>query len=401
MRVNVARLMVGAVAWAAIAAAAVFVFRTEKQIAASLVMLRAFDVQARELADRVAELRPAEQAYVAQGQGGAFWMLKVDSTLDAIAKGVTTLRELAKSEDGRKTLDEAASTVAEFRAIDKRSRDYLKAGQLLMAGDVIFTEGGQTAATLAQHVETARNAETEAHDRSEAALRRLEMAALGGAAGIATLIVLVLIPRAKPREAAHVTDATDATAPVAEDAAPASATALLQRPPAAQPVSGVLRTASELCTDLGRVRDANDLEILLARACEAIDASGIVVWLGNAQGADLRPILAHGYSAQAVARMPSVPRTADNAAAAAYRSGELRIVMSRPGDANGAIVAPIFSSDGCIGALSAEVRGGGEASESVQAITTLIAAQLSTIVASSASPDSAAEPASDRAAASS
>jgi two-component system cell cycle sensor histidine kinase/response regulator CckA len=44
----------------------------------------------------------------------------------------------------------------------------IKSGQQLMAADVIFTEGGETAATAARQVETARLAEHQAFDASEA-----------------------------------------------------------------------------------------------------------------------------------------------------------------------------------------------------------------------------------------
>ncbi len=81
-----------------------------------------------------------------------------------------------------------------------------------------------------------------------------------------------------------------------------------------------------------------------------------------------------------LARMPAVPRSGDNAAAAAYRTGVLQIVMSRPGASSGAVVAPISGPDGCIGALSAEIRGGGETSDSVQALAAILAAQLASIV---------------------
>ena len=53
-------------------------------------------------------------------------------------------------------IDEAAATVTEFSAIDKRARDYLKSGQQLMAADVIFTEGSDAAATAVRQIETAR-----------------------------------------------------------------------------------------------------------------------------------------------------------------------------------------------------------------------------------------------------
>ena len=153
--------------------------------------------------------------------------------------------------------------------------------------------------------------------------------------------------------------------------------------------SPVLRMAATLCTEFGRVRDLPDLQSLLGRAAEAMDASGLVVWLGNSAGADLRPVLAHGYPPQTLARMPSVSRSDGNAAAAAYRTGELQLVLSRLGSPEtGAVVAPILSTDGCIGALSAEIHGGGEGSEEVQALASIFAAQLSTILASpSATPE--------------
>jgi hypothetical protein len=112
-----------------------------------------------------------------------------------------------------------------------------------------------------------------------------------------------------------------------------------------------------------------------------MDAGGVVVWLGGAGGGDLRPALAHGYSAQVIARMPAVPRSDDNAAAAAYRTGSLQIVMSRPGGMPGAIVAPILTADGCVGALSAEIKSGGEGSEAVQAVAAIVAAHLAGVLA--------------------
>ena len=60
-----------------------------------------------------------------------------------------------------------ATLANEFSEVDKRARDYLQSGQLLMAGDVIFTEGGQTAASAARQVEAARLAEHQALDASK------------------------------------------------------------------------------------------------------------------------------------------------------------------------------------------------------------------------------------------
>jgi hypothetical protein len=72
---------------------------------------------------------------------------------------------------------------------------------------------------------------------------------------------------------------------------------------------------------------------------------------------------------------------ADNAAAKAFRSGSLQIVLSRPGGVTGAVVAPIMAADGCIGALSAEIRGGAETSEAIQGLAAIFAAHLATVLA--------------------
>jgi len=78
--------------------------------------------------------------------------------------------------------------------------------------------------------------------------------------------------------------------------------------------------------------------------------------------------------------MSTIPRSADNAAAAAFRTSQLQIVLARPGESNGAVVAPLLSSEGCVGALSAEIRGGGESSESVQALAAIFASHLAGVL---------------------
>ena len=122
-----------------------------------------------------------------------------------------------------------------------------------------------------------------------------------------------------------------------------------------------------------------------------MDASGLIVWLGSTSGADLRPVLAHGYSDTMLAKIPAVPRSADNAAAAAYRSGALQIVLTRPGTSPGAVVAPLLSPDGCIGALTAEIRDRGETSDSVQALAAIFAAQLVNMLGAAATAPAVAE----------
>ena len=57
MRQRSARVISGAMAWIVLVAAAVFLFRSEKDIDTMRSALRAFDLQARETTDALAELR--------------------------------------------------------------------------------------------------------------------------------------------------------------------------------------------------------------------------------------------------------------------------------------------------------------------------------------------------------
>jgi hypothetical protein len=366
------RLFCGVVAWIAIGAAAVFIIRSEKQLAALGADGRAFDLHAREVADALSDLRAAQQAYVAAGQGVTFWMPKVAQTADSISTSIAALRAAATSPGARQAIDEAVTTLAGFAEVDKRARDYLRSGQLLMAGDVIFTEGDQTAASAARQVEASRLAEHRALDASEANVRRQEAMALAAAGGLSALVVLLLGVSGRAQ--------TESDSPLSIATKESGDLALRQSQPS-RAVSPVLKTAAHLCTDFARMRDIHDLQQLLERASDVMDAAGLVVWLGDSNGAELQPVLTHGYNDDTRARLPNVPRTANNAAAAAFRSGDVQIVLSRPGGAKGAIVAPILGAQGCIGALSAEIRGGGEASESVQALAAIIAAQLAGVLA--------------------
>jgi hypothetical protein len=413
------------VAWIALSAAGFFVFTSHQQIRTAADGVRAVDLHAREAADALVDLRVAQQAYVASGQGVAFWMPKVASTQNLVTAALTALRQSMMSNSARTAVDEAAAAMSEFSDVDKRARDYIGAGQLLMAGDVIFTEGGQLVTVAARQVEAARLAEHEAFDEEEAGLRREEALAIGAAGAFVGLIALALAVTGgeqgqewreeEPSSVAgssKTTVASDTRAPSESDegivshARPIAASEFAsgrdarpqaatdwgdpgRRDVAAGPSGAlarnavVLKTAAALATDLGRVRDTDELSRLLARTADLMDASGLVVWAGTVGSAtdELRAVQAHGYTPQMLARMPAVPRSGDNAAAAAYRTGELQIVLSHPGGPSGAIVAPILAADGCIGALSAEIKDGGEGSEAVQAVATMVAAHLAGLLA--------------------
>jgi hypothetical protein len=404
-----ARLTLSATAWIALGAAAFFVVTTEQKVVDRRTALRMFDRQAREAAVALADARAGQQAYVANGQSAAYWIPKVATIVQEVGTTLDTLRGTAVSASAAQALIDAASAVAEFGNVDKRVRDYLKADESLMASDIVFSEGTVAASRAAVQVEAARLAEHQAFDADEATLRRLQAYAIGGAAGLSGLIlaILGLARGSRTQSAAPVrTDTEVATHDELPLREPAGSLGRIAAPPAAprppapvpaMPAPGpapsvmALKAAADLCTEFGRIQDLAELKMLLGRAARLMNANGLVVWLGSAAGIDLQPVLAHGYSDQVLSLMRPVPRSADNAAAAAYRSGAIQTVSSRPGSALGAVVAPLLSADGCIGALTAEVKDGSERSEQVQALASIFAAQLAGILAASAAGSAAAE----------
>jgi hypothetical protein len=230
-----------------------------------------------------------------------------------------------------------------------------------------------------RQIETARQAQHQQVLGDVAVVRRQQMIIAGAAAGVALLVVLLLIP--VPRVQTAASTSAGLSIAVQPPAAPPAPAPVPVAPAGRHAQASVFKAATDVATDFGRVRDLTDLTRVLGRAAEVMDASGVMVWVGNASRTELRPALAHGYSPEMIERMPPVARTADNAAAAAYRSGALQIALSRPGGAGGAVVAPILAPDGCIGALSAEIRSGGETSESVQALAIIFAAHLAGVLA--------------------
>ena len=369
MRSAAFRLTIGAIAWIAVGVAALLIYRSEQRTVQLAASLRAFDQHAREATTALTEARVSQQAYVAAGQGIGFWMPKVTSNTEAAQASLAALRASA-SAAAQTPLEQAAATTTEFTNIEQRVREYLKSGQALMAGDVIFTEGSEAAANAGRQVEAARQAEHQAFDVDEAAIRKLEALTGGAAAAVVGLVVLLLIPVSRRAPANAAAEAHLSIAP----------TGTIAAAPAAAPDGATFKAAAALATDFGRVRDLDGLTQMLGRAADVMDASGVMVWMGSTGGGDLRPVMAHGYGEDMLARIPPVPRSADNAAAAAYRSGTLQIVLSRPGKSSGAIVAPILSPDGCVGALSAEIRHGAETSEAVQALAEIAAAHLAGVL---------------------
>jgi hypothetical protein len=270
-----------------------------------------------------------------------------------------------------------------------------------MASDVIFTEslGALTSAT--EHVEAAAENQEALRAAEGDGLRTRQFYAAAGAAGVLLLVVLLLVPvpesdvdvltamraltesaplrphaiamPARPRVDLAIHSDDDSSArliPRATEESRASADTV-------QPVN--LSAASRVCADLARVLNAGDVNAVLTKAAEILDARGVIVWVADKPGAALYPMFTHGYPASVLLRLGTIPTDANNATAASWRTGEL-VAVAGERDLPGALVTPIVNADACVGVLAAELRNGREMREDVRALATIFSAQLATVV---------------------
>jgi transcriptional regulator with XRE-family HTH domain len=136
---------------------------------------------------------------------------------------------------------------------------------------------------------------------------------------------------------------------------------------------------ANVCAELARVENADQVQQLLQKAAGILEAAGLIVWVWDETAAELAPALVHGYSDKVVAQLPAVTEDADNVTAAAFRSAEARTVAGNE-HANGALVVPLQTPAGCRGVLALELRPGRESANSVQALATIFAALLAQLI---------------------
>jgi hypothetical protein len=270
------------------------------------------------------------------------------------------------------TLADAARTVAE---VDARARDNVRAGETLMAADLVLTGSRAAAASMDTELRALRSGELQTIAARRAGLLGAVWVAVGGAAAfwLVGLLLLVRVPRPAPAAAQP------------EVARPQPDVAVLQAPPPApasepsEPATTIdLAAAAALCTDIARATTTMVLTELLSRASAVLGAPGMIVWM--ASGDELFAALGVGYDPRVVARLGTIRADADNATAVAWRTGEMQTVR---GDlvSRGAIVSPLFGPDGCLGVLAVEVPNGRDTDPDTRAVTTMIGAQLATILA--------------------
>jgi hypothetical protein len=321
----------------------------------------------------------AQQAYVVPGQPDETWFARVSSLLHQLTEDIGAIGARARSAETRGILQSATESLSNFVRFDTQVQENLRLGEELIAADRIVGDGHKLLEAVAMPLRGVRDAERAALDSARAELFQQTWTALAAAAGLWLVGVALLVRLPAPL-----------SPPAAQ---PAVSEPLIPTPAPAPPAVASrtpldLGAAADVCVAISRITTSNELPDLLARAAKVLDASGLTIWIS--EGEELFAVAAHGYEAGVIARLGSIRKNSENATAAAWRKGEVAIV---PGDviSNGAVVAPLFGPDGCVGVLAAEIRHGRESDRDTRAVTSMIAAQLATIVAgwppASATPD--------------
>jgi hypothetical protein len=401
---------------------ATYLFWKGEALAASLAAdARAFDDSTRTLERALLEIRAAQRAYLAPGQNGEAWAGKVAQNMQQVRETAARLRAIATTTQAQGGFDEIRSALDDFAKVDRRAVEYAKRDQRALAADVIFADGVELTDAALSALARARETELQARQAlvSEAGRRSLFAIAAGAAAAVLAALLLLPSPPAQTRivpaqpSIAFRALETPTVAPAADQGEqwhPATPTAAARVEPAAEvnevadlnaveasrpsetsevPSAPAMAAVAvddtdfaglaSLCNDLARVVDTRALPSLLDRAASVLDASGIILWIADPDGRELNPIFAQGYPQQLVNRLGTIPREAENATAAAFRTSLLQTVMA-DAISPGAIAAPLLTSGGCVGVMAAEVRHDAERQDLKLAAATIVAAQLATLV---------------------
>jgi hypothetical protein len=347
----------------------------------------AHNVAAGQALEALQDLRASLHAYVAPGQGVPFWSRRSEQLLDTLREHLVTL-DAAVAPNGA-SLAETLDAVDQLAAAERRSREYARRGETLLAGDVVFTEGRDLLAAATEQIHAARTTIAAAHDRRVSALRR-EQAMLGGAAVLAWIAIALLL--VTPAKADPVKDpnawrdelALTIKKPVPKEperTKPAEVVERVERVVELVEPGVTLKNlleVSEICSDMSSLADTGALSGALERAAATLDASGVIIWIASNDGNSLSPVASHGFDEKLVTRIGRIPRESANLTAAAFRENVPR-VSAATATAPAALAVSLCGPSGPVGVLSAELKPEIPADEARVALATIFAAQLATL----------------------
>jgi hypothetical protein len=359
-------------------------YRFDSSIARERAAATDIDRQLGSLDLAVAEMAAASTGAIADPTNDS-WSRRVSDLAARIDTTVGELRATSTNPAVRARYDAAVTALADVLTIDRRARDALHNNQRSLAAGLVRVDSREAADRLAGELAAARAEEDAAVSVRLARLARLRFGM--NAVAIAWVVIVALFAGRLAKRPAGSPAATMAQMlrelppPVKTPApAPVRAAPPPPPPPPAPPPQPVhLAAAADLCVDLARLIDSRDLPGLLERTAKVLEAKGVIVWTADREGTSLRPTLTHGYSERVLERLGTLGAGDDNVTSLAFRSGCTQTMNGAAPQAAGAIAVPLMTATGCAGVLAVEVRETTPPAE-LTAMTTILAAQFSTMV---------------------
>ena len=351
----------------------------------------AHDRAAGQALEALLDLRASLHAYVAPGQGVPFWSRRSEEILDALREHVVALDAAVTPLRG--SLSETLDAVDQLAAAERRTREYARRGEALLAGDVVFTEVRDLVSAASEQVQTARNTLGASTTARIAALRREQAMLAGGAIAAWAVIALLLVTPTKPVAVKDPNEwRNDLAATIKKPIPKEPETAKLKPVEPVERVEPVeaagprepavpikaLHEVGEICADLSTLSDVGALSGALERAAGVLEAGGMIVWIASNDGNALSPVASHGFDQKMVARIGRIPRDSANLTAAAFRDNVPR-VSAATATAPAALAVALCGPSGPAGVLSVELKTGVPADEARVALATIFAAQLATL----------------------
>ncbi len=136
--------------------------------------------QARGLSATIADMRVGQVAYVANGQSEEFWMTHVATLLPVLQKQSAEFAAGLAAPASRSAFDAAVAALENFRTLDARVREFVTGGNGLLAGDLIFADGLESATAASSHLATALQEELQARANDVAQIQRRQLDILAG-----------------------------------------------------------------------------------------------------------------------------------------------------------------------------------------------------------------------------
>ena len=431
LRFGIALLAIGAAS-----AAGYRIYQQQQDLALGIQRAGAIDASAEAALTTIPEIKAALHAYVAEGQGTAFWTARAAMLIDKLRAALVELDEGATT--AGVPLNESLDLADRLSASERRARDHVRAGERLLAGEVIFTEARDVLDAMRIQLAGTRTRLAEASASTTTGIQRDQATLVASAGGILAFAVLLLViapagatvaastiksavtgpadefessarvvsraplkptspstPPTGPGTPVRPVATTAATAVAKPQSQPKAASApagtngntnvvspaSAASPPATSgmPLPVSLREAAAICTELGRASKSIEVSNLLARAARVLDASGAIVWMTSSDGRELYPAASTGYDDRLLARIGAIPRSANNVTASAIRTGTSR-TSPRAGEAAAALAIPLLTPLGAVGVLSAELKSAPDVDETCLAVATIFAAQLAGLV---------------------